>query len=151
MPVPKIKQYLEQNQIKYKTIPHYSTPTAQEAAEAAHISGKHVAKTVVMRVNDGFALAVIPASDVVNVEELQDALGTHNVEVASESEFAHLFPECQTSALPPFGSLYGMEVFVSPHLRESERIAVAAGYDDELIELGYEDFERLVGAAVLEF
>lgn len=151
MPVPKIKRYLEQNKIKYKVIPHSSTSTAQEAAEAAHISGKHVAKTVVMRVNDTYALAVIPAPDVVDVEELQDALGTHNVEVASESEFAHIFQDCQTSALPPFGNLYGMEVFVSPRLRENERIAVAAGYDDELIEMSYSDFERLVGAVELEF
>ena len=90
------------------------------------------------------AMVVTPASEVVHLGELRTALGAEEIVIAKEDEFKDAFPDCETGAMPPFGNLYGMKVFVSPKLREDEQIAFNAGTHKELVRLGYADFERLV-------
>lgn len=151
MPVKKLKEFLEGNKIKYETISHPEVYTAQEIAASAHIPGKELAKTVVVKIEGRMAMAVLPASHKVDFDRLKEAAKTKKVELASEEEFKEMFPECEIGAMPPFGNLYGMEVFVTESLSEDEKIAFNAGSHKELIRLSYKDFERTVKPKVIEF
>ena len=144
MPVKKMKEFLDEHGIKYVTFQHSPAYTAQEIAQSAHIPGKNLAKIVMLRVDDRMAMAVVPASHQVNLESLKDAANANMVELANEQEFKGMFPDCETGAMPPFGNLYNMNVFVSEALAEDEAIAFNAGTHTELVGLGYQDFERLV-------
>jgi len=144
MPVKKLKDFLDSNKIKYVTIKHSPAYTAPEIAGTAHIPGKELAKTVIIKVDGKMAMAVLPASQKVNFDLLKKIAGASKAELASEQEFKDLFPECDVGAMPPFGNLYGMEVFVDESLLEDKEIAFNAGSHTELIRLAYKDFERLV-------
>ncbi len=144
MPVKKMKKFLDEHGIKYVTFQHSPAYTAQEIAQSAHIPGKNLAKIVMLRVDDRLAMAVVPASHQVNLESLKDAANANMVELANEQEFKGMFPDCETGAMPPFGNLYDMSVFVSEALAEDEAIAFNAGTHTELVGLAYRDFERLV-------
>ena len=144
MPGSRLKEFLDQENVKYVTIGHSPAFTAQEVAASAHIPGKQLAKTVVVRIDGEMAMVVTPASENVELDRVRSALGADQVELAAEEDFAEVFPDCETGAMPPFGNLYGMNVFVSQELREDEEIAFNAGSHSELVKLPYADFERLV-------
>jgi Ala-tRNA(Pro) deacylase len=147
----KLKDYLDRHQVKYVTIKHSPAYTAQEIAAAAHVPGKDLAKTVIVKVDGKMAMAVLPASYKVDVAQLREALGAREVELATEAEFKNRFPGCEVGAMPPFGNLYDMNVFVAASLAEDEEIAFNAGTHTELVRMAYPDFVRLVEPAVLQF
>ncbi|MBN1912035.1 MAG: YbaK/EbsC family protein [Pirellulales bacterium] len=149
MPTQRLKQFLDENQIKYTSIRHSPAYTAQEIAHSAHISGKDVAKTVIAKIDDRMAMVVMPASEQVVFQFLRDALGVDEVVLATEEEFQDQFPGCELGAMPPFGNLFGMEVFVSETLADNDEIAFNAGTHTELVRMRWSDFERLVEPRVL--
>ena len=149
MPITKLKQYLDDNNIKYVTVHHSRAYTMQKAAEYAHISGKEVAKTVMVKIDGKMAMVVLPAPEHVDLDLLKGAARAHSVEVAGEQEFKNLFPQCDVGAMPPFGNIYGMDVYVEEGLGEDEMIAFKAGSHEEMIELAYKDFERLAGPKIV--
>lgn len=151
MPVAKMKKFLDEHKIKYACIQHSPAYTAQEVAASAHVSGKELAKTVMVRIDGQMAMAVLPASRQVDRELLRRTAGADDVEIASEAEFKDLFPDCEIGAMPPFGNLYGMPVFVEQHLTEDKEIAFNAGTHSELVKLAYGDYERLVGPKIAQF
>lgn len=151
MPVKKLKEFLDQNKIKYIAIAHSPAYTAQEIAASAHIPGREVAKTVMVKMDGKMSMAVLPASFQVDLERLAEVAGAKKAELASEEEFKGLFPECEPGAMPPFGNLYGMEVYATESLAEDEEIAFNAGSHTELLKLAYADFERLVKPTVARF
>lgn len=151
MPVKKLKDFLDKNKTKYVSIKHSPTYTAQEIAASAHIPGKELAKTVMVKLDGKMAMAVLPASFRVDLNRLKDAAGAGVVEIANEQDFKNLFPECELGAMPPFGNLYDMDVYVAQGLAEDEEIAFNAGSHTELIKLAYKDFEKLVAPKVVEF
>ena len=128
-----------------------SAYTAQEIASIAHVPGKELAKTVMVKVDGKMAMAVVPASAKVDLEMLRAMSRAHNAELAQEWEFKALFPDCETGAMPPFGNLYGMRIYMDKSLREDEEIAFNAGTHRELIWLNRHDFERLTHPLVGEF
>jgi Ala-tRNA(Pro) deacylase len=144
MAVRKLIEYLDNNNIQYKKIVHTPYYTAQEIAASAHISGKEVAKTVLVKIDGEITMVVLPASDIIDLGLLKKVVGADKVELAGEQEFERWFPDCDTGAMPPFGNLYGMDVFVEDKLTEDEEIAFNAGSHTELIKLAYKDFEKLV-------
>jgi Ala-tRNA(Pro) deacylase len=151
MPVKKLKDFLDKNNVKYVTIKHSSAYTAQEIAAKAHISGKKLAKTVMINVDGKIAMAVLPASYHIDFEILKEIFGTRKVELATESEFKYRFPDCELGAMPPFGNLYDMEVYLAESLSEDEEIAFNAGSHTELIKLSYSDYQRLVEPRIFKF
>ena len=151
MPVRKLKEFLDSNTVKYVSIKHSPAFTAQEIAATSHIPGREMAKTVMIRIDGDMAMAVLPASDHVNLNLLGKAIGAGSVEIAEEHDFKDLFPECECGAMPPFGNLYGMNVYVAEGLTEDEEIAFNAGTHTELIRMAYRDFERLVKPEILKF
>ncbi len=151
MPVKKLKDFLDKNNIKYVTMKHSTAYTAQEIAASAHIPGKELAKTVMVRIDGKMAMAVLPASYKVDFDQLKKAAGANSVTLASEQEFKDMFPECEVGGMPPFGNLWGMEVYMAKTLAEDEEIAFNAGSHTELIRLAYADFETLVEPKVLKY
>lgn len=151
MPVRKLKEYLDQNGVRWLSIVHSPAYTAQEVAASAHVKGKDLAKTVMVKVDGKPVMIVLPASQRVDFQVLREVTGGQNVVLASEAEFRELFPDCEAGAMPPFGNLYGMDVYVSPKLAEDEEIAFNAGSHTELMRLRYADFERLVKPKVAAF
>jgi len=150
MPVKKLKEFLDENRVKYVTISHSLAYTAQEIAATAHIPGKELAKTVIIRADGRMAMAVLPASLKVDFDLLADATGAKKIELATEREFKQLFPDCELGAMPPFGNLYGMDVYVAESLTEDKEIAFNAGTHTELMRLPFEDFMRLVKPRVVK-
>ena len=144
MPVKKIRAFLDSNNVKYVIIKHSPAYTAQEIAASAHVSGKELAKTVMVKINGKMTMAVLPATYKVDFNLLKKASGADKVELAREEEFKDMFPECDIGAMPPFGNLYGAEVFVDKILTRDKEIAFNAGSHTELIKLAYKDFESLV-------
>ncbi len=151
MPVQKIKQFLDEHKVKYTIISHSAAYTAQEIAESAHIPGRELAKTVVVDIDDKKAMVVQPATSMVNLGRLKKAIGATNVSLAEEKDFQTLFPDCEVGAMPPFGNLYGMDVYVSESLTLDDEIAFNAGSHTELIRLAYSDFASLVEPKVVSF
>jgi len=151
MPVKKLKEFLDKEKVKYVTMKHSEAFTAQEIAASAHVPGKEMAKTVVVKLDGKMALAVLPASKKVDFQALREVAGAGHAGLATEDEFRELFPDCDLGAMPPFGNLYGMPVYVTGSLAEDEEIAFNAGSHTELIRLRYRDFERLVKPKVARF
>ena len=144
MPVQKLKQFLDKNGIRYVTVVHSPTYTAQEVAARVHIRGRLLAKTVIVKMDGKMAMVVLPASHQIDFDDLRRETGSSKVELAKEEEFENLFPGCEVGAMPPFGNLYGMEVFADQTLSKDEEIAFSAGTHSELMKLRFEDFKRLV-------
>lgn len=151
MPVKKLKEYLDQEKVRYRTIVHSTAYTAQQIAAIAHVPGKELAKTVMIKIDGKMAMAVLPASYKVDFDELKRTIGATKVELATEREFKDLFPECEIGAMPPFGNLYGMSTFVAKSLVDDDEIAFNAGSHSELIRLAMLDYSRLVNPKVLKF
>ena len=151
MPAQKLKTFLDTNHTKYTSLVHSPAYTAQEVAASAHITGREMAKTVIVKIDDKFAMAVLPSNRKVVLQDLRDIAGTDHVTFATEDEFKRLFPDCEVGAMPPFGNLYGMDVFVAPSLEQNEEIAFNAGSHREVIKMGFADFSELVKPAVLDF
>ena len=151
MPVKKLKTYLDEANIKYLTIRHSSAYTSQEIAASAHVSGKEFAKTVMIKIDGEMAMAVLPASYHIDFNTLKEIFTTENITLASEAEFKDRFPECEIGAMPPFGNLYGMAVYVADALTEHNEIAFNAGTHTELIRLSYANYEHLVKPLVFKF
>jgi Ala-tRNA(Pro) deacylase len=150
MPVAKLKEFLDRHKVKYVIISHSPAITAQEIAASAHIPGKELAKTVMVKIDGKMAMAVVPASHQVDFELLKAATGASRVELASEQDFRDAFPGCELGAMPPFGNLYDMPVIASQTLAADEEIAFNAGSHTELVRMAYADFQRLVQAKVVK-
>ena len=149
MPARKLKQFLDDNGVDYTTISHTVSYTAQGVAHAAHVSGKEVAKTVICKSDGDLIMAVLPANLKVDPEALREAIGARKVELASEQDFADAFPGCELGAMPPFGNLWDVPVYVAEELTRDEQIAFNAGTHIELVQMTYADFERLASPTVL--
>jgi Ala-tRNA(Pro) deacylase len=144
MPAEQLRTYLDSQHVKYVSIRHSKAYTAQEVAASAHISGHEMAKTVIVRMGDGLAMCVLPANERIDLETLKTSSGTKMAALADEHEFASLFPDCEIGAMPPFGNLYNMPVFVWDDLSRDKEIAFNAGSHTELFRMAYADYARLV-------
>ena len=119
MPVRKLKEFLDRENIKYVSIVHSTAYTAQEVAASAHITGKELAKTIIVELDGETAMAVLPANRKIVLQDLRDVTGSDKVKFASEEEFKAKFPDCETGAMPPFGNLYGMGVYAADSLSQN--------------------------------
>lgn len=150
MPVRKVKELLDMENIRYVTVSHSVAYTAQEIAARAHVRGKNLAKTVMVKIDGKMAMAVLPSTYKVDFDLLTKAAGANDVELATEAEFKDMFPDCDVGAMPPFGNLYGLDVYVAKTLAEDDEIVFNAGTHAELIKLPYAEYERLVKPKVVK-
>lgn len=151
MPATKVREFLDSHGVKYVSISHSPAFTAEEVAASAHVAGRDFAKTIVVRIEDNYAMIVLPASRRLVLADLRELLQTPMVRLATEAEFRDLFPDCELGAMPPFGNLYGLPVYVAESLAQEPEIAFNAGTHTEVIKLDYYDFDELVHPVVLDF
>jgi len=151
MPAKKLLEFLRSQNIPHMTISHEVAYTAKKIAALTHISNRELAKTVIVKIDSTLAMAVLPASYEVDLFSLRTATGARSVTLAKESEFNDRFPECEIGAMPPFGNLYGMVVYVDESLTKNKDITFNAGSHDELLQVRYADFARLVNPTLLKF
>ncbi len=148
MPSSKLKAFLDKEGVRYVTVTHSTAYTAQEVAASAHIPGRELAKTVIVKLDGEMAMVVMPATAKVDLALLREVADADKAVLATEQEFESRFPECSAGAMPPFGNLYNMRVYADESLTQDEEIAFNAGTHTELMRLGYGDFERLVKPTV---
>lgn len=148
MALSKLRNFLDCHNIKYMVISHSLAYTAQGVAALAHVSGKRLAKTVIVKVDGILAMVVIPASEHVDLSRVRALTGAQTVEVATEREFKDAFPDCETGAMPPFGNLYDMAVYADSVLAAHDEITFSAGSHRELVRMHWNDLERLVNPTI---
>jgi Ala-tRNA(Pro) deacylase len=152
MPIlPQLQELLEREGVPYEASTHPPAYTAQEVAEAEHVPGREVAKVVVVRGTRGFALFVAPAPYKLDLQRVRDVLADPEARLATEQEFRDLFPRCEIGAMPPFGNLFGLPVYVDPSLAQDESIVFNAGTHTHTVRVRYTDFARIVQPRVAAF
>jgi Ala-tRNA(Pro) deacylase len=151
MALASLTEYLDNNKVQYLIITHSPAYTAQGIAGITHISGKELAKTVIVRLDGKLVMAVLPANFHVDLTALRRTLKVRTAEVAGEEEFKHRFAECETGAMPPFGNLFGVPVFADENLSKDKEIAFNAGTHRELIRMSWADFRRLAEPMIIRF
>ncbi len=151
MALASLTEYLDTHNILYTVITHSPAYTAQGIAGLTHISGKEIAKTVMVKLDGKLVMAVLPANFHVDLAALKRALKAKTVELASEDDFKFRFSDCETGAMPPFGNLFGLPVFAEENLSRDKEIAFNAGTHRELIRMAWDDFKRLAEPMILRF
>lgn len=151
MPSKKIYELLERERAPYEVLPHATTMTAQETAKAAQIPGGEFAKSTILKADGRLVMAVLPAGQHVDLERMRLLTRADRVELATEDEFASVFPDCERGAEPPFGGLYGLDVYIDGSLTENPKIAFNAGTHREALRIDYETFHRLVRPVIAHF
>lgn len=139
----RLQEHLAANGVSFEFEQHRVAYTAQDLAAAEHVSGKRVAKVVVVTTDGELSMVVVPASSQVDLAKVSSELGKSGVRLAKEEEFAGMFEDCEVGAMPPFGSLYGLPVYVDQSLTRAPDITFPAGSHRESVRIRYEDFERL--------
>ena len=140
----RVRQFLDQNGVRYDVLRHDPAFTAQELAAGMHVPGREFVKVVVVKLDGRYALVALPAHRRVDLKELAAVAAAKKCSLATEEEFQKLFPDCEVGAMPPFGNLYKMDTFVDREVTRDERIVVNAGTHAEAVRLRYADLERLV-------
>jgi Ala-tRNA(Pro) deacylase len=149
MPLSKLKEFLDTYSTRYVVISHSLAYTAAGVAALMHIPGRELAKTVIVKIDGAMAMAVVSASQHVDLTALKNATKAKTVVLATEDEFRERFPDCESGAMPPFGNLYGMAVFADEGLARDREIAFNAGSHRELVKVAWADFEKLVQPRVM--
>jgi len=147
----KLKEFLDNNNVQYSVLTHPEAFTAQELAAVAHVRGKELAKSVVVKADDRLVLAVLPAPRKIDLNRLSEAVGAREVRLAHESEFGSVFPGCELGAMPPSGNLFGLEIVVDESLTRDAEIVFHACTHTEAIRMKYEDFQRLAKPTISDF
>jgi Ala-tRNA(Pro) deacylase len=149
MPTKKLKEFLTQNKIHYLSISHPVAYATREISHLSHIAEQTLAKTVVIHAGSKTVMVVIPSNEAINFDSLKKSLKESSVELVPENNFSKLFPDCELGAMPPFGNLYNLDVYVEKNLTKNKDIAFNAGSHTELIKMSYQDFEKLVHPTII--
>ena len=149
--LPRLKKLLDTERVPYEVHPHPVAYTAAALAAADHVPPSEVAKVVVLRSDRQFLMAVLPGTRDLELQRLRDIVGDPQLRLASEDEFAGLFPGCELGAMPPFGDLFDMPVWVDDSLGREEETVFNAGNHRETVHIAYRDFVRLAHPAFGEF
>jgi len=147
----KLKAFLDADKTPYEILAHRPAFTAQEVAAAQHVPPQELAKVVIVRTRDRFVMAVLPAPRRVDLHRLAEVLPEGRVRLATEQEFVQLFPHCEVGAMPPFGNLFGLPVYVDRSLEDDEEIVFPAGTHTETVRMKYADFVHLVQPVIGNF
>lgn len=146
-----LEQYLREHEAGYQIQHHPQAYTAQQIAQCEHISGKRVAKSVVVTADNRRVLLVLPASERIDFNKVRNLLKAQNVQLSGEEELRQLFANCEVGATPPFGNLYTLPTYVEQSLARQASIVFPIGAHTETMSLAYADFERLARPIIAEF
>ena len=147
----RLTKYLEANGVKYEVLRHGEAYTAQEVAASMHVHGRMLVKVVIVKSEKGFMMVALPADRRVDISTLRADLGLHFAALATEAEFKKIFPDCEAGAMPPFGQLYGLPVWVDACFPKAGEFTFQAGNHHEVVRMRYAEYERLARPVVAEF
>lgn len=150
MPSQKLQEYLNQNQVKYTSIAHPIAYSTREISHLCHVPEHQLAKTVMLNVGHKMVMVVLPARYILDFDMLKKSLHENEVSLASESDFNKVFADCELGAMPPFGNLYNIDVYVEKSLANNREIVFNAGTHTEVIKLQYSDFVKLVNPKIIK-
>lgn len=142
----RLKDHLDAQGVAYETVAHPRTMTASETAEAAHVPGDRLAKAVVIHLENGPVLAVVPSSHRVDLGALQELLD-RRLGLASETEVSALFDDCDIGAAPPVGAAYDVPTVIDRSLSGLDRVWFEGGDHRTLVSVAGADFDRLMQGA----
>jgi Ala-tRNA(Pro) deacylase len=141
-----LQRYLAAHDVDYDTVPHIPTMTSMHSAEASHVPGDKLAKAVVLKHDDGYMLAVIPASYRLSLEELASVL-QRRAKLATEEEVERLFEDCMRGAVPPIGAAYGLDLIVDDSISDQPEIYFEGGDHGTLVHMSADRFARATAGA----
>jgi len=147
----RLEQYLRENDVPFEAMTHKQAYTMPEVAAALHLSGRQVAKVVIVKADGDMVMLVVPSPHRLDFASVRKMLGAKKVSLAKEEEFANLFPDCATGAMPPFGNLYDVPVWVEQALAEQGDIVFRVGTHRDTMKVAYADFARLAQPKVADF
>lgn len=147
----RMEAYLKENSVPFEVLEHSQAYTMQEVAAALHVPGGEVAKVVIVKAGDDLAMLVVPAPHRLDMAKVSGMLGAKKVKLAKEEDFSGLFPDCATGAMPPFGNLYNLPVYVDKSLAEQTSVIFRVGSHQQTMRVAYADFARLVQPKVADF
>jgi len=147
----RLKDFLDENNIKYVIMVHSKAYTAQEIAAVLHIPGKMFAKSVIVKADGKYIMAVLQATHRINLDLLKQVVRAKKISLATEEEFESLFPKCEIGAMPPFGNLYDLPTYVDSSLTKGDEICFNATTHSEVIKMKYADYERLAQPVIGTF
>lgn len=150
MPADRLRELLDEEDVAYTTMEHRHAYTAQQVAEAEHISGYEFAKPVLLLVNGDLVMAVVPGPAGVDLDAVGRIFDTTDVRLATEDEFGPRFADSELGAEPPFGNLYGIPTVVDRHLADLPSVTVRDGTHEGTITLAASDYLRLSGAVMAD-
>ncbi len=146
-----LEAYLRENKVPFQVQHHAVAYTAQEVAAAEHVPGRMLAKVVMLTGDGKLCMFVLPAPARVDLEKAAAVLSAKEARLAHEDEFADRFLGCEVGAMPPFGNLYGVPLYVDKSLAQDETIVFEAGTHTDTMSMKYADFGRLTNPTVAEF
>ncbi len=139
----RLDDLLVSRHISFQRLPHRRTYTANRMAQALHVKGREVAKTVLLKTGKGHMLAVLPATHQIDLEQLREDLGDPSIQLAAEEEMDRLFPDCERGAVPPFGSLYQIPTIMDDSLAQDETIVFEGPNHEQAIRMSLRDYEAI--------
>lgn len=142
----KIQRHLEKHRTEVDIVTHPMTGSSMETAEAAHVSGEKIAKGVLLRDDDGFVLAILPATHTLKIAAVRE-LTARRLELASESDVTQVFDDCVSGAVPAIGAAYGLETIVDAYLSRQPEVYFEAGDHEELLRITGNDFAAVNAGA----
>lgn len=144
----KLEAFLRDARVKYTVAKHAVAYTAQEIAASQHVSGKSLAKSVLVKTNRGLALAVLPAAQRIALPKLKRALRATQLSIGREADIKTAFPDVEIGAMSPFGQLYSVPVVVERSLAQGPQIVFNAGSHTDTITMDTQEFLRLAKPTV---
>lgn len=148
----RLKRYLDQERTPYETVPHREAFSARQVAAESQAPERQLAKVLALEEEgDGHLMVALPAACRLDLTALRHAAGRHRLSLVPEGEMGRLFPDCELGAMPPFGQLYGMPVYVDACLSQAGTIIFRAGNHHEVVRMAYSDYARLARPVSGEF
>ena len=147
----KLKSFLDESKVRYHVLKHHEKFTSPEIAQALHVPGQLLAKVVMLKTKDRLLMAVLPANLRVDLEKFAKVADVKTCALATEAQFRDSFPDCEVGAMPPFGNLYGIPVYVDRSLTKDDEIVFEAGNHHEAIQMTYAEYANLVHPRIAEF
>jgi Ala-tRNA(Pro) deacylase len=147
----KLEAFLREQHVPFQIQRHRVAYTSQEVALSEHLPSQMMAKVAIAFADVTMIMLVLPASHRIDLTRLSATIGVQRVHLASEQEIAAAFPDCEVGAMPPFGNLYHLPVYVDRLLAEDDMIVLQAGTHTDTISMKYADFARVVKPIVADF
>jgi len=147
----RLEKLFREEEVKFSVSKHAEAYSAQRVAGLLHIPGERLAKVVMVKADEELVMLVLPAPYKLDLAKVRKVLKTTNVHLAREEEFTNLFTDCEVGAMPPFGNLYDLPLYVDSTLTTQPEIAFPAGSHREIMQIAYADFERIARPTVADF